>query len=382
MMRAARRLLAALALALVALQAVADTPPAAADGCRLVEVFHRDGCPHCARALAFLDGLRDEMPRLAIRDFEISRDPAARERFFALSEAHGVTRPGVPTLLVCGELLVGFDPDASPQRIRSLLRGAPASDGAAAAPDEARIELPLVGTIALADVGLPLFTVAIGLLDGFNPCAMWVLLFLLSLLVHLRSRRRMLLVAGTFVVASGAVYYAFMAAWLNLFLLLGVSQALQVALALLALAIGAVHVKDFVAAGRGVSLSIPGSAKPGLYARVRRVVQAEHVAGSMLLVTVLAVLVNLVELLCTAGLPALYTRILTLQEMSRTAYYGYLALYDLAYVLDDALVVGIAVWTLGGAKLAPDQGRWLKLVSGVTVIALGVLLLVAPGWLF
>ena len=353
---------------------------AQAGGCTLVEIFHRDGCPHCARALAFLEELGGEVPGLAIREFEITRDPAARERFFALSEAHGVTRPGVPSLLVCGEFMVGFDPQTSPGQIRARVRGARVT-AERTMRDDAQVELPFIGTVALADVGLPLFTLAIGLLDGFNPCAMWVLLFLLSLLVHLRSRRRMLLVAGTFVVASGAVYYAFMAAWLNLFLLVGVSHALQVVLGLLAIGIGAVHVKDFAAAGRGVSLSIPDPAKPGLYARVRRVVQAEHVAGSMALVTVLAVLVNFVELLCTAGLPALYTRILSLQDLPAAAYYAYLVLYDLAYVLDDALVVGIAVWTLGGAKLRPEQGRWLKLVSGVTVLALGVLLLVAPQWL-
>ena len=372
-----RHLLAALALLAAAPAGAAP----GAGGCGLIEVYHREGCPYCARALAFLEELRREEPRLAIRDYEITRDRSARERFFALNEAYGVTRPGVPSLLVCGEFMVGFDPMASPERIRALLRGAQAPTERATQTD-AQVELPLIGTVALADVGLPLFTLAIGLLDGFNPCAMWVLLFLLSLLVHLRSRRRMLLVAGTFVVASGAVYYAFMAAWLNLFLLVGMSHALQVVLGLLAIGIGAVHVKDFAAAGRGVSLSIPDSAKPGLYARVRRVVQAEHVAGSMALVAVLAVLVNFVELLCTAGLPALYTRILTLQDLPAAAYYAYLVLYDLAYVLDDALVVAIAVWTLGGAKLRPQQGRWLKLVSGLTVLALGVLLLVAPEWLF
>ena len=118
---------------------------------------------------------------------------------------------------------------------------------------------------------LPLFTLALGLLDGFNPCAMWVLLFLLSLLVRLQDRRRMAMVAGTFVLASGAVYYAFMAAWLNVFLLVGMTAALRVGLAVLAMLIGLINVKDFFAFRRGVSLSIPASAKPGIYARARAI---------------------------------------------------------------------------------------------------------------
>jgi hypothetical protein len=111
---------------------------------------------------------------------------------------------------------------------------------------------------------LPLFTLALGLLDGFNPCAMWVLLFLLSLLVRLRDRKRMALIAGTFVLVSGAVYYAFMAAWLNVFLAVGLSKVVRVLLGTTAVLIGLINVKDFVAWGRGPSLSIPDAAKPGL----------------------------------------------------------------------------------------------------------------------
>jgi glutaredoxin len=373
--------LRSLAVAVLLVAAALPVPATAGEGCALVEVFHREGCPHCERALDFLSVLAAETPGLVVRDHEIGADAAARERFLALSEAHGVARPGVPSVLACGTFLVGYDPQATPGAIRALVRGdALPPPGAAAG--TASVTLPLVGTVALDDAGLVLFTVAVGLLDGFNPCAMWVLLFLLSLLVNLRSRRRMLLVAGTFVAVSGLVYFAFMAAWLNLFLVVGASQALQVLLGVLALLIGVVHVKDFVAAGKGPSLSIPDSAKPGLYARVRAVVQAENLAAALVLVTLLAALVNLVELLCTAGLPALYTRILTLQELPVTAYYGYLGLYNLAYVADDLLMVAVVVWTLERARLRPEQGRWLKLVSGVTVLALGAALLAAPQWLF
>ena len=108
----------------------------------------------------------------------------------------------------------------------------------------------------------------------------WVLLFLLSLLVRLRDRRRIALVAGTFVVASGAVYYAFMAAWLNVFLAVGMSDALRWSLAAIAFAIGAVNVKDFVAWGQGPSLAIPASARPGLYTRMRAVLAAESLPAS------------------------------------------------------------------------------------------------------
>lgn len=246
----------------------------------------------------------------------------------------------------------------------------------ATAPD--RISLPVFGELSARATGLPLFTIAVGLVDGFNPCAMWVLLFLLSVLVNLKSRWKIFAVAGTFVAISGAAYFMFMAAWLNVFLLAGLVRWVQVLLGSVSIAIGAVHIKDFFAFKRGLSLSIPESAKPGLYARVRRIVTAENLTGAILGAAFLAVLVNVVELLCTAGLPALYTEILVIQRLPVWQNYAYLLLYIAAYMFDDSIMVGIAVLTLGHRRMQETHGRWLKLLSGLVIAALGLVMIIKP----
>jgi glutaredoxin len=243
------------------------------------------------------------------------------------------------------------------------------------------IELPHFGPIRLHDWGLPLFTLIIGLVDGFNPCAMWVLVFLLSVLVNVRSRLRILAIAGTFVVVSGLAYYAFMAAWLNVFMLFGLIRPLQVALGCVALCIGALNVKDFFAFKQGVSLSIPESAKPGIYQRVRTIVSARSLSLAVSAAVVLAVMVNVVELLCTAGLPALYTEILTLQNLPPWQNYAYLALYIIAYMFDDTLLLTGFVVTLSHRKLQEREGRWLKLLSGLVIGLLGLVMIFKPDWL-
>jgi hypothetical protein len=210
---------------------------------------------------------------------------------------------------------------------------------------------------------------------------MWVLLFILSLLVNLHDRGRMALIGGTFVVVSGVVYFAFMAAWLQVFLLVGVGRAVQVALGMVAVLVGLVNVKDFVAYGRGFSLSIPQALKPTLYAQARRILSAENLAGALAATVALALMVNIVELLCTAGLPAVYTHVLALHELSSWQHYAYLGLYNAAYVLDDGLMVAIAVVTLSRTKLQERAGRRLKLLSGFVMLGLGLLLLAKPGWL-
>lgn len=243
------------------------------------------------------------------------------------------------------------------------------------------MEVPYFGRLNADNLGMPIFTFMVGLVDGFNPCAMWVLMFLLSVLVNIRERSKIIVIAGTFVLVSGLAYFAFMAAWLNVFMLVGLDRPAQVILGSVAIVIGAVNVKDFFAFGKGISFSIPEAAKPGIYARVRRIVAAKQLWAALAGAIVLAVLVNMIELLCTAGLPAMYTEILTLHQYSPLVNYLYLGLYIVAYMLDDSLMVGVVVVTMSRKKLQEGQGRWLKLLSGVVILSLGLVMIARPHWL-
>lgn len=368
-------------------QTGAASAPAPA-GTVMLEVFVRQGCPHCADAKVFLADLQRQRPTLQVLLRPIDRDAAAREALMERSRQAGVWPPGVPTFVVHGRVLVGFD-DAEHlgrQLVALIDAGPPAPAASSAAPPEptgtaGTVESAWFGSLSATRLGLPAFTLALGLLDGFNPCAMWVLLFLLALLVRLKDRRRMALIAGTFVAASGAVYYAFMAAWLNVFLAVGLSQPVRWTLGGVAVAIGLINLKELVAWKQGPSLTIPESAKPGLYTRMRQVVQAPGLPASLVAVAALAVVVNFVELLCTAGFPAVYTAVLAQQQLSPLAHYAYLGLYILGYITDDTLMVTLAVLALGSGKLTERTGRWLKGLSGLVMLALGVALLLHPEWL-
>jgi cytochrome c biogenesis protein CcdA len=318
-----------------------------------------------------------------------------------LAAAHAVQAAGVPAFYLRGELVVGYaGATTTGARIRSLLdqtvpsSGAPAAgagacplqeavicgpDRPAAAAGPAVVEIPFFGThLNIETLGLPLFTFLLGLLDGFNPCSMWVLIFMISILAGCRDRAKMLVICGMFVAVEGIAYFAFMAAWLNLFLLIGISRASEIVLGVIAGTAGLINVKDFWAFGRGISLSIPQSAKPGIYARVRGILQAENMTAALAGTVVLAVLVQVVEFMCTSGFPALYTRILSMRHLGGWSYYGYLLLYNIAYMLDDVIVLAIGVITLSQRRMQEREGRWLKLVSGLVMLGLGVYLIVLP----
>jgi hypothetical protein len=356
------------------------------------EVFVRPGCGRCVSAKAWLPGFAARYPALAFEEHDVAADPAERDRLRELVRMHRMAAASLPAFHLAHRLVIGFDkPETTGARIEELLaslsRPCPESIGTDPGPPpadpaaEETIDVPLLGRLDAARLGMPLFTLAVGLVDGFNPCAMWVLLLLLSILVNLQDRLRILAVAGTFIAISGLAYFAFMAAWLTAFEWIGCLRPVQIILGTLAVGIGLVHVKDFVARGRGPSLSIPAAAKPGIYARIRRIVTAENLPAAVAGAVVLAVLVNLVELLCTAGLPALYTSVLAGRGFPAVVRYGYLGLYIAAYMFDDSLMVAGVVATLRQCRLQEAGGRWLKLVSGGVILGLGLVMLLRPEWL-
>ncbi|HEX9179117.1 MAG TPA: hypothetical protein VF859_01890, partial [Burkholderiales bacterium] len=199
------------------------------------------------------------------------------------------------------------------------------------------------------------------------------------LLVHARSRRTMLVVGGTYVVCSGLLYFLFMAAWLNLFLLAGQMAAVTTVAGGIALLVAILNIKDYFFFHQGPTLSIPETAKPRLFERMRHLLQATRLAPVLAGTVVLALAANSYELLCTAGFPMVYTRVLTLEEPSAAARYVYLAFYNLIYVTPLAVIVALFVRTLGARRLTEREGRLLKLLSGLMMLGLGLVLLVEPG---
>jgi len=338
-------------------------------------------CPHCLTARPQILKLVSQHPWIRLHDHELSENPANVERFIEMAKSLGEEAQSVPTLIYCGQMEVGWDdhPNAASEFL-SRLESCRQHGADSAAPPLAMpsLSIPLIGKIDATKLSLPLLTILLAGLDAFNPCAFFVLLFLLSLLVHQQDRQRMLIIGGVFVAFSGLMYFAFMAAWLNLFLLIGSLPWVTAAAGLVALLMAAVNLKDYLFFHQGITLSIPEGGKADIFQRARRVLGAGNLPTMLATTIVLAIAANLYELLCTAGFPMLFTRLLTLQENSPTRHYLYLTLYNVIYVLPLLLIVLAFVRSMGARKLSEREGRLLKLLSGLMMLGLGLLLLLAP----
>lgn len=358
--------------------------------------FWSEHCPHCQDARPHVEALPEALPWLRLHSLKLEGHPEHVARYKFLANRVGGEARSVPAMLFCAQMMVGWESnDTTGKHLREGLRDCHAQIAAGmeiasdnAKPPESRpapqqqdrspIILPIVGEVDLQAWSLPAFTLVLAGLDSFNPCAFFVLLFLLSLLAHAGSRRRMLAVGGLFIAISGLVYFLSMAAWLNLFSLIGHLYWVTLGAGLLALVIGVFNIKDYFLFQQGPSLSISAKAKPKLFERMRDLVSAGSMPAMLAAAALLAVIANLYELLCTAGFPMVYTRVLTLNELPVSSYYLYLALYNLIYILPLLTIMLVFVFTLGSRKLQESEGRILKLLSGLMMFGLGAVLVFVP----
>jgi thiol-disulfide isomerase/thioredoxin len=363
-----------------------ETPDAAATVTLLF--FWGVGCPHCEEARPAIESLAREHPRLRVEPIEVRRDPEGRRRFVETMQQLGAEAVGVPTFVLGSAYVVGYAKGETDQELRAMIEAALSPEGAgradagpppeAGAPDTTTVMVPWLGEVDPSSASLPWLTLFIGLADGVNPCAIWVLVVLLGILLHVETPRRMLLYAGTFVVMSGVVYFVFMTAWVVIFSLMGLSRLVTIVLGVALSGMGLINLKDVVWFKKGPSLVISDKVKPGLYRRMRAIAGAASTPAAIGGIAALAFVVNLVELGCTLGLPAVYTRILTLRGLAIAPRLAYIALYNVVYVVPLLVVLAAFVGVRRRLVLTERVARALKGVSGILLTAFGALFILAP----
>ncbi len=350
-------------------------------------VFWGEGCPHCEEQKPFLADLAARHSGLTIHSHEIWQTDTHHALFRTLARFHGVEAGAVPTVFVGGRAFVGDAPEirrAIEATVEAALAGTPAptaNDAPSAAPSESdgTLRLPLLGTIDPGATPLLVTTLAIAVIDGFNPCSLWVLTLLLGLVIHSGSRGRIALVGLTFLATTAVIYGGFIA---GLFGILGLVLHLgwvRWLVGSLALAIGAIDVKDYFWFKTGPSLTIADRHKPGLYSGIRRLIDPTRSTPALVGATVLLGSgAAVVELPCTAGFPVVWNGIMLEHGVTGLGYTALLVVYMVVYLLDELVVFAVAVVTMRLERFSEGSVRLLKLLGGSIMLALGLVMLVRP----
>jgi cytochrome c biogenesis protein CcdA len=222
----------------------------------------------------------------------------------------------------------------------------------------------------------------IGLLDGFNPCAMWVLIYLISLASTIGDKRKMYIIVGTFVATEAIMYFIVLAGWMNLFMFIGISQTVLYLVGAFALYTGVMSIKDYYDKGGEISCEIgdAGSKKKTMN-KIDMIIHSPITIVSLVSVVMLAIVINAIEFVCSAGLPAMFTQLLAISDISTLTKYYYILVYDFFFMLDDFIVFGLAAWAANSDWTTKYAG-YSKVIGGVVMLGIGILLLFFPEILF
>jgi thiol-disulfide isomerase/thioredoxin len=386
----------------------------------VIYFFWGDGCPHCAKAKPVLEGLAAQHPSIELYEFEIYNSVENQELFTAFGKAYGFEPRYIPTILIGDRYWEGYA-EESTQAITSEVerglvegsidKGAELIEGKGYTPlvitptetpettttetlettstvtptetpageESGKTRLPIFGEVDLSNMGLFLSTALISFVDGFNPCSLWVLSMLLTIILHTGSRKKVLVIGLVFLTVTAAIYALFIAGIFTVLKVVSFVGWIQVVVALVALFFGLVNIKDYFFYKEGVSFTIADDKKPGIFQKMRKVMDAGDswwglIGGTI----VLAAGVSLVEFSCTAGFPVLWTNLLTAQHVTTVTFILLLLLYMFIYQIDELGIFLVAVFTLKSNKLEEKHGRILKLIGGVLMLTLAVVMLVNP----
>jgi len=373
-----------------------------------IDFFWANGCPHCAHEKEFLDQLQAKYPQLEINSYDVTANQENVKLFQQKGKELSADISGVPFTVIGSKYVIGFgtaqttgkeieslilqELKLTPKQLETPQTASPAAatnqnpDAKASPPQQedktiqselGSIHIPLIGELDVKQVSLPVLTFLIALIDGFNPCAMWTLLFLISLLLGMKDRKRMWILGTAFIVSSAFVYFLFLSAWLNLFLFLGLVVWVRVVIALVALTAGTLYLKEYIENKTGCKV-MGNTKRQKVFEKLRTITSKRNFLVALGGIILLAFAVNLVELICSAGLPAIYTKVLSMYQLPAWQYYLYLIFYIIVFMLDDLFIFITAMITLQAVGIQSKYSRASHLVGGILMLLIGLLLLFRP----
>jgi glutaredoxin len=349
--------------------------------CKDVDVhfFWAKGCPHCAKEKEFLNKLEKKYPEIDVKSYEVSGSKENLDHMRNLAQEVGANVRGVPFTVVGDRYFNGFYDEKTTgkeieEAVKCLLPEKEQNNSVI--PDS--VNVPLIGKIKTKDLSLPIFSIVLGFLDGFNPCAMWTLLFLISLLLGIDNKRRRWILGTVFIVASSFVYFLFLAAWLNFFLFLGYVVWVRYLIGILAVSVGVYNFYDFWKNKDGGCKVTGDEKRRKIFHKIRNIVKDNRLFLAVVGIILLAFAVNMVELVCSAGLPAIFTKVLTLSKLPLWKYYMYLLLYILFFMIDDLIIFFTAMITLHSVGIESKYARFSNIIGGLLMLIIGIIMLFKP----
>ncbi len=341
--------------------------------------FHRTSCPHCKKENKFLDEMEAKYKDINIYRYEVSSSSENSKYLKEVKTLFKEKSNGVPYTVIGDKTFLGYNEyvgDKIEKTIQDYLEISKKTEK-----EKATFDLPVVGEVNAKEASIPLIAIVLGLIDGFNPCAMWVLLFLINMFIDMKDKKKMFLLGYTFLFTSALVYFLSMLG-ISVVLNMATIKWIQRVIALVALVAGILNIRTYIKTRKDTGCHVIDDKKrKKMVKRVLKITKEESLIIALIGVIALAASVNLVELACSLGFPAIFSEILALNNVTGALRIFYLLLYVLFYMIDDLIVFTIAVCTFSITAKSTKYTKYVNLIAGIIMILIGILLIFKPEWI-
>lgn len=367
-----------------------------------IYLFYGDKCPHCAELEKFLEQYLDDNKNVILNKYEVWSNKENQEKYKEVQKILNDYSNGVPYLIIGNNVITGYDSEITPERIKNTITYYSNFDykdkvgiylGTTTEEEEnlkedgkkyedTEVNIPILGKKKSKEVPILLSTILIGLVDGFNPCAMWILIFLISMLLGMKNVKRKWALGITFLLSSALVYFLFLISWLNLAVFLNNIILIRMGISIIAVFFGILTILKFffVKEDDGCEV-VDKSGRKKIINSIKKIIKEKSFILALFGIVVLAASVNVIELLCSLGLPVMFTQILTINEVSKTSQIIYSLIYVFFFLIDDIVVFTIAMKTLEIKAISNKFGKYSHLIGGIIMLIIGFLMIYKPEWL-
>ena len=365
-----------------------------------IYMFYSETCPHCHNAdKAIVELLKNEK-NVNYYKYECTKDINAYNRNILNQAADilEIDKVAFPLVIIGNNYFIGYADELKDEYIKTIdfykkneykdqigiLLKIVDENGKPIVKKEQeyKVSIPIIGEINLKNLSLPIIAIIIGFTDGFNPCAMWVLLFLITMLLNVKDKKKMWILGLTFIFTSGFIYFIFMMAWLKITDYMNQINFLRCLIAIFALVFGGYNLYNYLKTRKSDGCTVIKKEKRNFFInKIKNVIASKSFILSIIGIITIAFLVNLVELLCSMGLPVMFTEILSLNNLSYNKYILYILIYILFFMIDDILIFVISMITLKQTAISTKYNKYSHLIGGIIMILIGILMLFKPEWL-
>ena len=340
-------------------------------------LFKGAECPHCKEELEWLTDIKEDYKDyLNVYEFEVWHNEENASFYEKAKEVMKSKTTSVPFTVIGKYYFVGFS-DTTASSIENKIK-----EYAGIKSNPNQVKIPILGNINMKKVSIPLVAVVLGFIDGFNPCAMWILLFLINMFLGYKNRKKSWILGFTFLFVSGLIYFLSMLG-LNLVLSVVAINFIKVIIALFILIAGILNLRKYLRTRKeeaGCEI-VDDKKRRKLITKVSKIMSTKSFLLSIIGICLLAVSVNLIELACSLGFPMIFTEILAINHINGLMRIIYLLIYIFFYMLDDMIVFTISMITLEATGITNKYNKLCTLISAIIMIIMGLLLLLKPDWL-